>query len=44
MTGAVNTILAGTDLPRPAFAAISEAVNEVLADAFALYLKTKNFH
>jgi len=43
-SGAVNTILASTNLSRQAFAAISEAVNTVLADAFRLYLKTKNFH
>ena len=33
-----------TDLPDEAVAAISEAVNGLLADAFALYVKTKNFH
>ncbi|MBS7698520.1 MULTISPECIES: DNA starvation/stationary phase protection protein [unclassified Chelatococcus] len=33
-----------TDLSQGAVAAISEALNAVLADAFALYLKTKNFH
>ena len=31
-------------MPLDAVAAISEALNKVLADTFALYLKTKNFH
>lgn len=33
-----------TDLEPAAVNKISEAVNVLLADAFALYLKTKNFH
>lgn len=33
-----------TDLSSDAIGAISAALNAVLADAFALYLKTKNFH
>ncbi|MBN9604178.1 MAG: DNA starvation/stationary phase protection protein [Afipia felis] len=33
-----------TDLPQAAVDKISVAVNTLLADAFALYLKTKNFH
>ena len=33
-----------TDLPQAAIAEISAALNTLLADAFALYLKTKNFH
>ena len=33
-----------TDLDDKAVAEISKALNGVLADAFALYLKTKNFH
>jgi len=33
-----------TDLSSEAIKAISAALNAVLADAFALYLKTKNFH
>jgi starvation-inducible DNA-binding protein len=33
-----------TDLSPEAVAEISAALNGVLADAFALYLKTKNFH
>jgi len=33
-----------TDLDQKAVDAISKTLNGVLADAFALYLKTKNFH
>jgi len=33
-----------TDLDPAAVKAVSEALNRLLADAFALYLKTKNFH
>jgi starvation-inducible DNA-binding protein len=33
-----------TDLSASATESISEAMNTVLADVFALYLKTKNFH
>src|SRR5213595_3364969 len=33
-----------TDLPQEAVDKISAALNALLADAFALYLKTKNFH
>ena len=33
-----------TDLDAKAVTAISEALNGLLADVFALYLKTKNFH
>ena len=33
-----------TDLPEEAVAAISAAINGLVADAFALYVKTKNFH
>ena len=33
-----------TDLPQEAVDKISKAINVLLADAFALYLKTKNFH
>jgi starvation-inducible DNA-binding protein len=32
------------DLPDDAVRALSAKLNEILADAFALYLKTKNFH
>src|SRR5512138_3588305 len=33
-----------TDLPQEAVDKVSKALNGLLADAFALYLKTKNFH
>ena len=33
-----------TDLPSPATRNIASCMNAVLADVFALYLKTKNFH
>ncbi len=33
-----------TDLPQEAVDKISSTLNTLLADAFALYLKTKNFH
>jgi starvation-inducible DNA-binding protein len=33
-----------TDLPEEAVEAISAALNALLADTFALYVKTKNFH
>ena len=33
-----------TDLPQQAVDKISAALNVLLSDAFALYLKTKNFH
>ena len=33
-----------TDLPTEAVAAIAEQLNGLIADAFALYIKTKNFH
>ncbi|MFC0241929.1 Dps family protein [Rhodopseudomonas telluris] len=33
-----------TDLPQQSVDKISVALNTLLADAFALYLKTKNFH
>lgn len=33
-----------TDLPNNATRTVAEALNGVLADSFALYMKTKNFH
>src|SRR5213080_384970 len=33
-----------TDLTSEAVGAVTDALNPLLADAFALYLKTKNFH
>jgi starvation-inducible DNA-binding protein len=35
---------APTDLSREGVAAITAALRHLLADSFALYLKTKNFH
>ena len=35
---------ASSDLTREAVTAICQALRQLLADAFALYLKTKNFH
>jgi starvation-inducible DNA-binding protein len=42
--GTASALDTPTDLSQGAIAAVSEALNGVLADAFALYLKTKNFH
>jgi starvation-inducible DNA-binding protein len=39
-----NPLATPTDLSASATENISEAMNAVLADVFALYLKTKNFH
>ena len=33
-----------TDLPAEAVGAVTDALNPLVADAFALYVKTKNFH
>jgi len=33
-----------TDLERNSVRAIGEALNRILADSFAIYIKTKNFH
>ena len=33
-----------TDLARDAVPAVTQAINPIIADAFALYVKTKNFH
>ncbi|MDB5689087.1 MAG: DNA-binding protein [Sphingomonas bacterium] len=33
-----------TDLPSNAVNSVADALNGILADSFALYLKTKNFH
>ena len=33
-----------TDLPTNAVASVADALNSALADSFALYFKTKNFH
>src|SRR5271165_636159 len=49
MTTAVATkeskdLLTPTDLDRKGTAQIGEELNSLLADVFALYIKTKNFH
>lgn len=38
------TLEVPTDLSRDAVAEVSTALHQLLADTFALYLKTKNFH
>lgn len=43
-TKAARPLDTPTDLPANAVKEISAALNGLLADAFALYLKTKNFH
>jgi len=40
----IAPLRAATDLKREAVEDISDAVNILLADMFALYVKTKNFH
>jgi starvation-inducible DNA-binding protein len=37
-------LITPSDLPRAAAKEVSGAMNAILADVFALYLKTKNFH
>jgi len=39
-----SDLLTPTDLPRKGTEQIAEALRHLLADVFALYLKTKNFH
>src|ERR1700738_1138327 len=39
-----NTLGTPTDLDRKGVSEISSALRELLADVFALYVKTKNFH
>jgi starvation-inducible DNA-binding protein len=39
-----NTLETPTDLDRKGVSEISTSLREVLADVFALYVKTKNFH
>ena len=41
---AVSPLDTPTDLTRREVSAVVEAVNPLIADAFALYVKTKNFH
>src|SRR5258708_1975987 len=40
----IGTVEGATDLSGDAAAAISGVLRQVLADVFALYMKTKNFH
>ena len=39
-----SDLLTPTDLPRKGAAKVAEELRHLLADVFALYLKTKNFH
>jgi starvation-inducible DNA-binding protein len=43
-TAESNELLTPTDLPRKGTAQVGEELRLLLADVFALYLKTKNFH
>ena len=40
----VKQLATPTDLTHPAVLATTEALNPLIADAFALYIKTKNYH
>ena len=40
----VTELKTPTDLERNSVRSVAEALNAVLADSYALYLKTKNFH
>src|SRR5689334_8270894 len=42
--GSANRLTSARDLPLKAVSAIADSVNKALADTFAVYLKTKNFH
>jgi starvation-inducible DNA-binding protein len=42
--GTPPPLATGTDLGTAAVRAVCQAVNPIVADAFALYVKTKNFH
>jgi starvation-inducible DNA-binding protein len=44
MQPVANNLDTPTDLPGNSARTVQEALNGILADAFALYLKTKNFH
>ena len=41
---AADALKTPTDLPSNATKTVAEALNGILADTFALYMKTKNFH
>ena len=40
----ISLLRTPTDLERNSVRSVAEALNAVLADSYALYLKTKNFH
>ena len=40
----ISLLRTPTDLERSSVRSVAEALNAVLADSYALYLKTKNFH
>jgi len=44
MTAAQAMLQTPTELPRKDLAKVADALNAILADTFALFLKTKNFH
>ena len=44
MTNMQTGLQTPTDLPREALAEVADALNAILADTFALFLKSKNFH
>ena len=44
VTRQMAPIATPTDIERPAVKEISGGLNVLLADIFALYMKTKNFH
>ncbi|MEI9853114.1 MAG: DNA starvation/stationary phase protection protein [Sphingomonas sp.] len=44
MADGKSALLTPTDLNRNATKSVAEALNGILADSYALYLKTKNFH
>ena len=44
MADAPTKLATPTDLPTNAVSSVADALNGCLADSFALYLKTKNFH
>ena len=44
MTATQPQLRTPTDLPSDALGNVADALNAVLADSFALFLKTKNFH
>jgi starvation-inducible DNA-binding protein len=44
MIGTPKALATPSDLPQTKTEAVVQAVNPLVADAFALYIKTKNFH